>query len=88
MSARTLNMLNPGDTALILGIDEKSGMKRRLMDLGFTPKTEVKCTGVSPLGDPKAFLVKNTVIALRKNDSKFVHITTIDNDNKIISEYI
>ncbi|MBQ4630252.1 MAG: ferrous iron transport protein A [Clostridia bacterium] len=72
--SRTLNVLKPGESARIYDIDEKSSMKRRLLDLGFTPETEVKCTGISPLGDPKAFLIKNTIIALRKDDSKFVYI--------------
>ncbi|MBQ4527627.1 MAG: ferrous iron transport protein A [Clostridia bacterium] len=75
MSSRTLNMLRVGESAFVLGIDEKSGMKRRLSDLGFTQKTEVECTLISPLGDPKAFLIKNTVIALREDDSKFVYIS-------------
>ena len=74
MTRHILSELVPGESAVVCGIDEKSGMKRRLMDLGFTEKTGVKCMCVSPLGDPKAFLVKNTLIALREDDSRYVYI--------------
>ena len=33
-----------------------------------------KCVLVSPMGDPKAFLIKNTVIAIRDEDSRNIKI--------------
>ncbi len=41
-------------------------LRRRLIDIGLTPKSVVECVGKSPLGDPKAFLIRGAVIALRK----------------------
>lgn len=74
MSENILCNLQPGEKAVITKIGEMCPMKRRLMELGFVEKTPVECTLVSPLGDPKAFLVKNTVIALRNDDSKYISI--------------
>lgn len=41
-------------------------LRRRLIDIGLTPKSVVECVEKSPLGDPKAFLIRGAVIALRK----------------------
>jgi ferrous iron transport protein A len=35
----------------------------------------VECVGESPAGDPKAFLIRGAVIALRSEDSKKVIVT-------------
>lgn len=41
-------------------------LRRRLIDIGLTPESIVECVGKSPSGDPKAFLIRGAVIALRK----------------------
>jgi len=43
-------------------------IRRRLYDLGFFEGGRVKCIGASPLGDPRAYLIRDTVIALRNKD--------------------
>lgn len=45
-------------------------MRRRLFDLGFVPGATVEVIRKSPLGDPIAFRVSQTLIALRKEESK------------------
>ncbi|WNB91521.1 FeoA family protein [Bacillus sp. NEB1478] len=44
-------------------------MRRRLLDLGFVPGAIVEVIRKSPLGDPMAFRVSQTTIALRKEES-------------------
>ena len=58
--------LNIGQKCKILKIFVDDSLKRRLIDIGLTPKSTVSCVGQSPLGDPKAFLIGGAVIALRK----------------------
>ena len=55
--------------AEILRIDKTSKMKRRLFDLGFCPGEKVRCVLSSPLGSLKAYSIKETLIALRDEDS-------------------
>ncbi|MNN99258.1 ferrous iron transport protein A [compost metagenome] len=50
-------------------------MRRRLLDLGFVPQNEVEVLQRSPLGDPIAFRVNNTTIALRKEESSLIYGT-------------
>lgn len=45
---------------------------RRLMDLGFISGTRITCVGESPCGDPKAFLIKGTVIAIRNDTGRYI----------------
>lgn len=47
----------------------KGFMRRRLMDLGFIPGATVRVLQKSPLGDPIAFRVNGTTIALREEES-------------------
>lgn len=47
-------------------------MQRRLLDLGFYQGTHVKKVLVSPSGDPIAYKVRGTTIALRNCDAQYV----------------
>ncbi len=69
-----LSRLSDGEKAKIIHLENEPVMKRRLFDLGFVPETTVECLKTAPFGDPKAYLVKNTVIALRSEDSEKVKV--------------
>ncbi len=47
-------------------------MKRRLFDLGFYQGSKIKKTLVSPKGDPIAYKIRGTTIALRNSDAQYV----------------
>ncbi len=49
-------------------------LRRRLIDLGLTPDALIECVGQSPLGDPKAFLIKGAVIALRREICEKINV--------------
>lgn len=49
-------------------------MRRRLLDLGFYQDTLVKKILTSPKGDPIAYRIRGTTIALRNNDAKYVEV--------------
>ncbi|TLS35198.1 FeoA family protein [Pseudalkalibacillus caeni] len=54
-------------------------MRRRLLDLGFVPGAVVEVLKKSPLGDPIAFRVSQTTIALRKEESSRILGERIEN---------
>ncbi|MEE1161450.1 MAG: FeoA family protein [Acutalibacteraceae bacterium] len=60
--------MNVGECAEIAELLTKGSMRRRLLDIGLTPNTTVECVGKSPSGDPKAFLIRGAVIAIRSED--------------------
>ena len=67
-----LNELQPGESARVLRLLCSGALRRRLLDLGLDPDTRVSCVGRSPAGDPGAFLIRGSVIALRDRDSRQV----------------
>ena len=72
----TLADLEIGEEGIVKGISsECKGLKRkRMLDLGIIPGTIVKVELRSPTGDPTAYLIKNSLIALRKSQAKMIEI--------------
>lgn len=68
--------MKKADSAIIVDLTHTGSMRRRLTDLGFTRSTPVFCLGKGPLGDPTAYYIKGTVIALRKEDAIKITVET------------
>ena len=71
----TLSNLKKGDICEVKRIETKSQIKQRLYDIGMIPGVKVKCLQKSMLGDPTAFLIKDTVFALRNQISSKIFVT-------------
>lgn len=70
-----LNKLDVGEIATVSDIFAEEDMRQRLEDLGIVEGTQIKCLMKSPLGDPTAFLIRGSVIALRREDSKNIGVS-------------
>ena len=70
----TLNNININDSVRVVNIDNRCGIKIRLMDIGLVPGTYVKLLYKSVFDDPKAYLIRNTIIAIRDMDSKYIEV--------------
>ncbi|MDO6759860.1 metal-dependent transcriptional regulator [Tamlana sp. 2_MG-2023] len=66
-----LSSLTEHETAKIIGISRESRgeSRRRLLDLGFVKGSTVSIDLVNPLGQPNAYLIKGTSIALRNDQA-------------------
>ena len=62
--------LNIGEEAIIRELKIDNSLKFRLQDIGFLKNTKIKVLHSSPSGDPRAYFIKNTTIALRNKDAK------------------
>ncbi|MDQ0194058.1 ferrous iron transport protein A [Paenibacillus wynnii] len=62
-----------GSTLRISGIEVQGVLRRRLLDLGFVVGNVVEVLRRSPLGDPTAFRISNTTIALRREESSLIY---------------
>jgi ferrous iron transport protein A len=58
-----------GDCFIIRDLKLEGVMRRRLLDLGFVKGAEIMVLQKSPLGDPRAFRVSETTVALRNEES-------------------
>lgn len=69
-----LRDLKQGQNATVTGLSAQGSMRRRLQDIGLIEGTRVECVGVSPLGDPAAYLIRGAVVALRRSDAACVSV--------------
>ncbi len=79
-----LSTLVLGETAEIIGISKecRGSNRRRLLDLGMLPGTQIEVDLRSPMRDPIAYKVRNTSIALRNSLADRILINKINsNDN-------
>ena len=70
----TLNELKLNNTGFIKELRCSNGVKRRLLDLGLIEGTKITPIFVSPSGDPTAFEVRGSVIAIRIEDTKLIFL--------------
>jgi ferrous iron transport protein A len=68
-----------GNLIKITSINLDGVMRRRLLDLGFVAGAVVEIVRKSPLGDPIAFRVAQTTIALRKEESEKIEGKLVTN---------
>ncbi len=74
----TLDMLKPGQKARIVAVGGSGALRRRLLDMGLTPKTIILARKMAPLGDPIELHVRNFELTLRKEDAKQITIEAVD----------
>lgn len=77
----TLNKLPINKIGIIKKLNSNETIKRRLLDLGMVKNTIIKTLYKSPLGDPVAYLMRGSVIAIRNDDAKNIFIIIKDDDD-------
>ena len=70
----TLDELRSGQRAKVLGIGGVGVFRRRLLELGLLPGTEIERTGQAPLGDPVSYRVRGAVLCLRQADARAISV--------------
>lgn len=71
-----LTLLPSGSEAEITGLSPgcKGPARRRLLDLGFVKGSTVSIDLKSPMGNPTAYVIRGTAIALRRDQAKYILI--------------
>ena len=67
-----LSGLKTGERGVVRGLSARGGMRRRLMDLGFTPGARVEPVFSAPGRGMRAYRIRGTLVALREADAKTV----------------
>ena len=69
-AARFLSDLRPGQSGIVLSTDNDNGaVKRRLVDMGVTPGTEIYIKKIAPFGDPIEVTLRGYEMSLRASDA-------------------
>lgn len=78
-SFMALSALGPGDEAQVSSISRlcRGQQRRRLMDLGIVPGTRITAELDSLTGNPRAYLVRGTLVALRREQADQIYVTPV-----------
>ena len=66
----TLKELNVGESAKIASVGGDERLRRRLLDMGLTPKTSVSVRKIAPLGDPIELMLRGYVLTIRLDEAE------------------
>lgn len=76
--AGTLEDLKPGESGVIIRAGNQNGaIKRRLVDMGLTPGTEVTVRKVAPFGDPIEINLRCYTLSLRRADAAQIAVVPV-----------
>ncbi|NLP46481.1 MAG: ferrous iron transport protein A [Epulopiscium sp.] len=72
-----LHQLPIGSFGIIKKLTAQGNTRRRMLDLGFIYNTTIESLRKSPAGDPIAYEIRGTVIALRNEETSNILVETI-----------
>ncbi len=71
----TLDNLPHRQPALIVKVGGLRAFRRRLLEMGLVPGTEVQVTKVAPLGDPIEIDVRGSRLSIRKYEARLIEVS-------------
>lgn len=76
-SLPTLDQVKPGYGGVIAFIGGEGALRRRLLDMGLTPKTMVTVRKVAPMGDPIEIFLRSYVLTIRKEEAAKIQLKEV-----------
>ena len=73
----TLDEILPGGLVEIVSVGGEGLLRRRLLEMGLTPKTKVKVRKVAPMGDPIEIRCRGYELSLRKDEAKTIEVRRV-----------
>lgn len=70
----TLDKLAIGQKRKIRIVNGQGALRRRLLDMGLTPNTEVMIRKVAPMGDPIELHLRGYELTIRLDDAKNIEV--------------
>lgn len=62
---------------MVESLNSSGALRRRLLDMGLVEGTRVECLGLSPAGDPRAFLIRGAMLAIRSGDCRDIIVNKV-----------
>lgn len=72
-----LSELSCGCSARILHVGLTGPVRQRMLDFGMIEHTLITCLQTAPGGNPSAYLIRGTVIAIRNADAEKIELYPI-----------
>ena len=77
MAVKSLKELRPGEKGKITKVSGEGLIRRRILDMGVIPGSEIEMQRVAPLGDPVEVKIKGYCLSLRKNEAANIYVEPI-----------
>jgi len=73
----TLKDLQIGKSGVVLAIGGEKQLRRRLLEMGITPRTTITVKKAAPMGDPIELFLRGYVLSLRLADAERITIEEV-----------
>lgn len=70
----TLDKLQVGKKAKIVAVGGEGALRRRLLEMGLTPKTGIMVRKVAPMGDPIELFLRGYELTIRLEDAEKIEV--------------
>ncbi len=76
----SLSELSPGDKGVVLSVNCKGKLRKRLMDMGLVKGVGFEVERVAPLGDPMGLKIKGFHLSLRREEAGEIIVEVLENE--------
>ena len=73
----TLKDLRVGESAKVIAVGGESFMRRRLLDMGITPRTILTKQKTAPMGDPIELYLRGYLLTIRQADAEKIVVEEV-----------
>jgi Fe2+ transport system protein FeoA len=73
----TLKELGIGKSCKVLSVGGEKVLRRRLLEMGITPRTHITVKKAAPMGDPVELLLRGYVLTLRLEDADKIMVEEV-----------
>ncbi len=73
----TLRELGIGKSGRVVTVGGEKALRRRLLDMGITPRTNITVRKAAPMGDPIELLLRGYVLTLRLEDADKITVEEV-----------
>ena len=73
----TLKDLGVGKSGNVLTVGGEKALRRRLLEMGITPRTTITVKKAAPMGDPIELFLRGYVLSLRLEDAEKITIEEV-----------
>jgi Fe2+ transport system protein FeoA len=71
---RSLEELPRHQVAVVERVGGERSFRRRLLEMGLIPGTEVKVINVAPFGDPLEIEVRQSRLSIRRHEARLIEV--------------
>ena len=73
----SLKDLKIGKSGVVVAVGGEKVLRRRLLEMGITPRTTVTVKKTAPMGDPIELLLRGYVLSLRLEDAEKITVEEV-----------